>query len=86
MLSQEHTPIGMLKQAFSLTTQDVQTLLSTLLPDGVFPTILWQKAYSSFWYGKICAYRDLYKLDALTFPARLDFLSFPKINTEPDSY
>jgi hypothetical protein len=64
----------------------VQTLLPKLLPDGIFPTILWQKAYSSFWYGTICHYRDLYKLDSLTFPARIGFLSFPQINIEPDDY
>jgi hypothetical protein len=53
MLSQDHAPIGKLKQAFGLNTHDVQGLLSMLLPDGVFPANLWKKAYSSFWFGKI---------------------------------
>jgi len=86
MLDTERIPIGKLKSAFRLNEQDIQTLLSALLPDGVFPTDLWQKAYSSFWRGKILDYMTLYKLDAPSFPIKLACLEFPKIDIPPDSY
>jgi len=86
MLHQERIPIGKLKQAYRLNEQDVQTLLSALLPGGVFPTDLWQKAYSSFWRGKILDYMALYNLDSPSFPLKLVCLSFPKIDLPPDSY
>ena len=83
MLSQEHIPIGKVKQAFGLTAQDVQTLLHTLQPKEILPAALWQKAYSSFWRGKISTYRTLYKLDTPPYPERLQFLSFPEIRADP---
>ena len=86
MLDTERIPIGKLKQAYGLNEQDVQTLLSELLPNGVFPTDLWQKAYSSFWRGKILDYTVLYNLNSPPFPLKLSCLSFPKINIPPDSY
>jgi len=86
MLSQKHISIGRLKQAFGLTTQDVDTLLFTLLPDGVFPAVLWKKAYSSFWHGKIDSYAVLHKLDIPPYPERLQFLSFPEVIVDPDGH
>jgi hypothetical protein len=88
MLSQDHAPIGKLKQAFGLNTHDVQSLLSMLLPDGVFPANLWKKAYSSFWFGKIQDYRVLYKLDSFPYPypVILNCLSFPNVIAPKDEY
>ena len=77
MLHQERIPIGKLKQAYGLNEQDVQTLLTELLPGGVFPTGLWEQAYSFFWGGKILDYKAKYELD---------WLSFPTIDIPTDNY
>ena len=50
MLSQEHIPIGKLKQAYGLNEQEVLSLLSALPPEGVFPAYLWRRAYETCWF------------------------------------
>ena len=68
MLDQERIPIGKLKQAYGLNMQDVDSLLSALSPDGVFPYVLWQKAYSAFWRSSASEISRLYKVENPPFP------------------
>jgi len=49
MLSQERIPISKLKQAFDLNKQDVETVISALWPNEIFPYALWEMAYKSRW-------------------------------------
>jgi hypothetical protein len=49
MLNPERISIGRLKQAYELSTLEVDELLAALWPNGVFPYDLWEKAYISYW-------------------------------------
>ena len=49
MLSQDRIPIGKLKLAFDLNGQDVETVISALWPNEVFPYALWEIIYKPRW-------------------------------------
>jgi len=69
MLDTERIPIGKLKQAFDLNGQDVETVISTLWPNRVFPYALWEMAYRPRWKDAASHNTIFYKAKALSsFP------------------
>jgi hypothetical protein len=86
MLNPERIPIGKLKQAYGLNEQDIQGLLSSLLPDEISPDTLWRNAYKSFWFGPMESYLSGYRIGTLFESSRLDFLLFPEIALQDDDY
>jgi hypothetical protein len=69
MLDPERIPIGKLKQAFDLNRQDVETIISALWPNEVFPYALWEMAYRPRWKGAASHNTIFYKAKALSaFP------------------
>jgi len=85
MLSQERIPIGKLKHAYTLNDQEVINLIGTLLlSDGVFPTSLWQEAYSYFWLGKLRDTTAQYEFDTPSSPPKPACLSFPEVDIPLD--
>jgi hypothetical protein len=78
MLSQEHTTIGKLKQAYGLNEQDVERLLSALPAEAILPYELWHKAFTKFWSGPADASISMYSVKNFSFPSIITFFS----NTE----
>jgi hypothetical protein len=70
MLDQERIPISKLKQAFDLNGHDVETLISALWPQGVFPYALWEMVYKHCWETVASHNSRFYQTK--------DFSSFPK--------
>lgn len=68
MLSQEHIPIGKLKQAYELSDNDVTALMAELLPNHVFPYVLWENAYTDFWQWSLRECTQRYQVQEPPFP------------------
>ena len=72
MLDPERIPLNKLKQAFDLNEQDVETLISALWPNEIFPYALWEMAYRPRW-------RDAAFNNSLYYKAR-EISSFPEFD------
>ena len=69
MLDTERIPLSKLQQAFDLSKQDVETVISALWPNWVFPYALWEMAYLPRWKDAASHNTLFYKAKALTsFP------------------
>lgn len=79
MLDQKRISIGKLKQAYELSWQDAYSLLDALLPDRVFPYVLWQTAYTEFWAWSVQSAVYCYQVESPSFPdeVRLPDRYFP---------
>ena len=69
MLDMKRIPIGKLQQAFDLNEQDVETLVSALWPDKVFPYASWEMAYMLRWKDAATHNTAFYKAKSISpFP------------------
>jgi hypothetical protein len=68
MLSQDYIPIGKLKQAYMLSDNDVAELMAELLPNHVFPYVLWKNAYIDFWQWSVRECTQRYQVQEPVFP------------------
>lgn len=67
MLNLQQITIGKLKHAYGLTVQDTDNLLGVLWPNDVFPYLLWEKAYESFW-KEAAAHNTIFHLVGVISP------------------
>lgn len=56
------------KEAFRLTENDAETLVSALWPQNVFPWELWDRAYDKFWRGVAASNAEMFKLNNPSYP------------------
>lgn len=77
MLSRQLTTIGLLKQAYKLSPNKIDVLLTELLPDNVFPFTLWEHAYERYWRPSIQINSVCYHFDVLQFPDTALLLAKP---------
>ena len=68
MLSRGYIPIGKLKQAYELSDNDVTALMAELLPNHVFPYVLWKNAHTQFWQLSLRECTQRYQVQEPPFP------------------
>lgn len=80
MLDQQKISVGRVRQAYRLTTNEVERLIQALWPDAVFPVDLWRRTYETFWRAFTDANQAVYKVDSPTLPQVN--LSFKRLQTD----
>lgn len=60
--------IGKLKLAYKLSQIDVDGLYKELLPDNVYPLVLWETAYNEHWLWSLKSNAQCYGTDIPKFP------------------
>ena len=68
MLNSELTTIGKLKLVYKLSQIDVDGLFEKLLPDNVFPLVLWETAYNEHWLWSLKSNAQCYGFDIPSLP------------------
>jgi len=77
MLDMERIPLFKLQQAFDLNKQDVETVISALWPNGVFPYALWEMAYIPRWKDAASHNTMFYQANAVSSFPEFDPLEHP---------
>lgn len=68
MLNPKLITIGKLKLAYELSQIDVDGLYKELLPDNVYPLVLWETAYNEHWLWSLKSNAQCYGIDIPQFP------------------
>ena len=68
MLNPKLTTIGKLKLVYKLSQIDVDGLYKELLPDNVYPLVLWETAYNEHWLWSLKSNAQCYGFDIPQFP------------------
>lgn len=68
MLNPKLITIGKLKLAYKLSQRDVDDLMDELLPDRVFPLVVWETAYNDYWLWSLKSNALSYGFDIPQLP------------------
>lgn len=68
MLNPKLTTVGKLKLAYELSQRDVDDLMAELLPDNVFPLVIWETAYNEHWLWSLKSNALIYDFDIPLLP------------------
>lgn len=68
MSDQQKISVGRVRQAYTLTANEVEQLIQALWPDAVFPVELWHRTHESFWRAFADARQVACKVESPTLP------------------
>ena len=79
MLDQQKISLGRVRQAYRLTSNEVETVIQALWPHAVFPSELWRRAHEAYWKDFADSNQTVYNIESPTLPQPC--LSDKRINT-----
>lgn len=68
MLDQQKISLGRVRQAYRLTTNEVEAVIQAMWPYAVFPVELWHRAHEAYWKDFADSNHTVYNIDSPVFP------------------
>ncbi|MEI3479612.1 MAG: hypothetical protein V8Q84_11600 [Bilophila sp.] len=68
MLDQQKISLGRVRQAYRLTSNEVETVIQALWPHAVFPAELWRRAHEAYWKDFADSNQTVYNIESPALP------------------
>ena len=68
MLDQQKISLGRVRQAYWLTSNEVETVIQAMWPHAVFPAELWRRAHEAYWKDFADSNQTVYNIESPTLP------------------
>lgn len=68
MLDQQKISLGRVRQAFRLTSNEVETVIQAMWPHAVFPAELWRRAHEAYWKDFADSNQTIYNRESPALP------------------
>ena len=68
MLDQQKISLGRVRQAYRLTSNEVETVIQALWPHAVFPAELWHRAHEAYWKDFADSNQSVYNMESPALP------------------
>ena len=68
MLDQQKISLGRVRQAYGLTSNEVETIIQALWPHAVFPVELWHRAHEAYWKDFAHSNQTVYNTEIPVLP------------------
>lgn len=68
MLDQQKISLGRVRQAYRLTSNEVETLIQAMWPHAVFPVELWRRALETYWKDFADSNQTVYNMESPALP------------------
>ncbi|MBD5557435.1 MAG: hypothetical protein HDQ92_02375 [Desulfovibrio sp.] len=68
MLGQQKISLGRVRQAYRLTSNEVETIIQALWPHAVFPVELWHRAHEAYWKDFAHSNQTIYNREIPVLP------------------
>ncbi|WP_241159609.1 hypothetical protein [Desulfovibrio sp. ZJ200] len=68
MLDQQKISLGRVRQAYRLTSNEVETVIQALWPHAVFPAELWRRAHEAYWKDFADSNQTIYNRESPALP------------------
>lgn len=68
MLDQQKISLGRVRQAYRLTSNEVETVIQALWPHAVFPSELWRRAHEAYWKDFADSNQTVYNIESSALP------------------
>ena len=68
MLDQQKISLGRVRQAYRLTTNEVEAVIQAMWPHAVFPAELWHRAHEAYWKDFADSNQSVYNIDSPVLP------------------
>lgn len=63
MLDPQKIPLGRVRQAYRLTSTEVETIIQALWPHAVFPVELWHRTHETYWRDFSASNQSVYNIE-----------------------
>ena len=68
MLDQQKISLGRVRQAYRLTSNEVETVIQAMWPHAVFPAELWRRAHEAYWKDFADSNQTVYNIESPALP------------------
>ena len=68
MLDQQKISLGRVRQAYRLTSNEVETVIQAMWPHAVFPAELWRRAHEAYWKDFADSNQTVYNIENPALP------------------
>lgn len=68
MLDQQKISLGRVRQAYRLTSNEVETVIQAMWPHAVFPVELWRRTYEAYWKDFADSNQTIYNRESPALP------------------
>ena len=68
MLDQQKISLDRVRQAYRLTSNEVETLIQAMWPHAVFPVELWRRAHEAYWKAFADSNQTVYNMETPALP------------------
>ena len=68
MLDQQKISLGRVRQAYWLTSNEVETVIQAMWPHAVFPVELWRRTYEAYWKDFADSNQTIYNRESPALP------------------
>lgn len=68
MLDQQKISLGRVRQAYRLTSNEVETVIQAMWPHAVFPAELWRRGHEAYWKDFADSNQTVYNIENPALP------------------
>ena len=68
MLDQQKISLGRVRQAYRLTSNEVEAIIQAMWPHAVFPAELWRRAHEAYWKDFADSNQTVYNMESPALP------------------